>query len=731
MLSVSPSATGAATVDTAPAVTVSAVTSNAPTHYYTFFAGNATSVAAGTPVGFYVVPEDASGNDVNSYTGTAEFTSSDLAALLPANATFTLPTTSTGSEGIRVNVTFNTTGSQTITATDTGNASISGSSTINVTAAPPAPVTTQYQLSFAGSATSVVAGTPIGLYITPETASGTATTNYTGTVRFNSSDLAALLPANTTFSVPTSSTATSEAIRVNVTFNTVGSQTLSVTDTSNEAITSSTSINVTAAPAPAVATQYKVTFASSSTSVVAGTSIPVYVTPETASGGSVNNYTGTAAFTSSDLAALLPANTTFTLPTSSTGGEGIRVLVTFNTVGTQTVTATDTVNPSITGSASINVTAAPAPAVATQYHVFFAGNATSVAAGTPIGFYVVPETASGAAVNNYTGTAGFTSSDLAALLPPNTTFTLPTTSTGTEGIRVNVTFNTVGSQTLTATDTANSTIFGTGSINVTAAPPAPVTTQYQLSFAGSATSVVAGTPIGLYITPETASGTATTNYTGTVRFNSSDLAALLPANTTFSVPTSSTATSEAIRVNVTFNTVGSQTLSVTDTSNEAITSSTSINVTAAPAPAVATQYKVTFASSSTSVVAGTSIPVYVTPETASGGSVNNYTGTAAFTSSDLAALLPANTTFTLPTSSTGGEGIRVLVTFNTVGTQTVTATDTVNPSITGSASINVTAAPAPAVATQYHVFFAGNATSVAAGTPIGLYVIPETASGSA
>ncbi len=487
------------------------------------------------------------------------------------------------------------------------------------------------------------------------------------------------MPPNTTFTLATTSTGT-EGLRVNVTFNTIGSQSVTATDTVNSSITGSASINVTSAPAPAVATQYSVGFASGATSVVVGTAIPVYITAETASGGPVNNYTGTAAFTSSDLAALLPANTTFTLPTSSTSGEGIRVLVTFNTVGTQTFTATDAANPSITGSATINVTSTPPPAVTTQYHVFFAGNATSVVAGTPIGFYVTPETASGGSVNDYTGTAGFTSSDLAALLPANTTFTLPTSSTAGEGIRVNVTFNTVGSQSLTATDTANSSIFGTAGINVTAPVPV-VTSQYHVFFAGNATSVVAGTQVGLYVIPETASGGAVNNYTGTAGFTSTDLAALLPPNTTFTLPATSTG-GEGIRVNVTFNTVGQQSITAADTTNAMIVGSASINVTPVP---VATQFSVKLATSSTSgITPGTTTYAYVVPEDAAGQAVSNYSGTVHFTSNDTAAVLPADYTFT-PTPGSE-EYARVAVVFNTPGSVTLTATDTATPSITGTSS---------------------------------------------
>jgi hypothetical protein len=65
-------------------------------------------------------------------------------------------------------------------------------------------------------------------------------------------------------------------------------------------------------------------------------------------------YLGTIQFTSSDSAAVLPANYTFT----STDAGTHSFSVSLNTVGTQSITATDTVTSSVTGTASgINVTA--------------------------------------------------------------------------------------------------------------------------------------------------------------------------------------------------------------------------------------------------------------------------------------------------------------------------------------------------------------------------------------
>ena len=90
--------------------------------------------------------------------------------------------------------------------------------------------------------------------------------------------------------------------------------------------------------------------------MVAGSSFSVTVTALDQFGNTVTNYAGTVHFTSSDAQAVLPANS------GLTNGVG-SFSVTLRTAGSQTVTATDTVTSSITGSATIIVTAASGGAI--------------------------------------------------------------------------------------------------------------------------------------------------------------------------------------------------------------------------------------------------------------------------------------------------------------------------------------------------------------------------------
>jgi hypothetical protein len=98
----------------------------------------------------------------------------------------------------------------------------------------------------------------------------------------------------------------------------------------------------------------------------------------------------------------------------------------------------------------------------------------------------------------------------------------------------------------------------------------------------------------------------------------------------------------------------------------------------------ATKLQVTAPSS---VTAGVLFTITVTGQTSGNGMDCLYTGRITFTSSDGAAVLPANYTFTKRDAGSH----TFTVTLKTNGSQTVTATDTVTSTITGSASVTVNA----------------------------------------
>ncbi|HET9791033.1 MAG TPA: Ig-like domain repeat protein [Candidatus Angelobacter sp.] len=161
------------------------------------------------------------------YTGTVHFTSSDNAAVLPADYTFTL-----ADAGFHHFVTtLNTSGAQTITVTDTKLPGFTGTSTLQVNV----PNVAQLQFAAPGTATT---GVPITFSITALDASSIPVTNYNGTIHFTSTDAAAVLPANSPMVNGLGS--------FTATFNTAGFQTLQATDVTRASVTGSIQVTATA-----------------------------------------------------------------------------------------------------------------------------------------------------------------------------------------------------------------------------------------------------------------------------------------------------------------------------------------------------------------------------------------------------------------------------------------------------------------------------------------------------
>lgn len=200
-----------------------------------------------------------------------------------------------------------------------------------------------------------------------------------------------------------------------------------------------------------------------------GQSFDFPVTTESASLQTIKTYTGTVHFTSSDPAAVLPADYTYT-----TADAGLHnFVVSLNTPGTQTITATDTAFPLLAGIATYTVPAG----LTTHFSIAEPGNATL---GVPIPVVVTARDSSNNIVANYTGTIHFTTSDAAATLPPDSTLT---NGSGT----FSITFNTAGTQSMVVGDTKNQTLFSLGGGSTVAAAPANPTTTIVISSLNTST----------------------------------------------------------------------------------------------------------------------------------------------------------------------------------------------------------------------------------------------------
>jgi hypothetical protein len=590
--------------------------------------GFPTTTAAGASHTLTVTAEDAFGNPAAGYRGTVHFTSSDGQAVLPANYTFV--SGDGGAHTFANALTLKTTPTQSITATDIVTGSITGTQA-GITVTPLAAV----DLTVTGYPSPTIAGAAHNVTITAKDAFGNVATAYTGTVHVTSSDASAVLPPNYTFTGGDAG-----VHNLSVTLKTGPTQSITVTDTGNGTISGSQgSITVGAA----AAASYTVT---ATTTQVSGTPFTVSVAVKDGFGNTVTTYAGTIHFTSTDGAAGLPADYTFVL-----GDAGSHTFngVTLATVGAQTITATETPGAAISGtSGSITVNAGAA------MHFTVSGYVASTVAGASHNVTVTAKDAAGNTVTTYPGTVHITSSDGQAQLPLNNTL-----SSGTRTFAVAL--GTVGTQTITATDTVNGSITGSqAGITVTEG----AATHFIVS--GYPASTIAGTSHNVTVTAKDAFGNTATAYAGTVHFSSTDGAAVLPANTTLTAGTGTFA--------ATLRTAPTQSIVATDTVTGSITGSQAgITVT----PETAATLVVT---ASTPQTAGATFTVTVTAKDAFDNTATGYTGTVQLTSSDGAAILPANHPFT------GGEaGVHAFtgVTLVTAGSSTVTATDTGNGTITG------------------------------------------------
>ena len=592
------------------------------------------STTFGSAFSFTVTAVDGSLNTITGYTGTVHFTSTDGAATLPADATLT--------NGVGTfSATLNTLGNQTITATDTVTAITGTSGTINVLTGP----VTHFSVSAPGAAT---AGTSFNATVTALDSGNHTVTSYAGTVHFTTT--------SSSYNLPADSTLTNGVGTFSVKLNTAGNQTLTAEDTTTTSINgTSGTITVSAGPAGF----FNVV---SPSTVIQGVPFNITVNAFDSFGNAATTYTGPVSFNSGDGAAVLPGNSALVAGTGTFS-------VTLNTLGTQSIDVHDVASPGITGNTG-PITVQPGGVT----HFGLSAPATAMA-GDTVNVTVTALDALNNVVTGYTGTVKITTSDGHASLPANSKLT--------NGVKTfSVVLRTAMNTAVTATDTVNASITGTATVAVSAGPA----TRFRINLRGNA---VAGSPYAGNVQATDLYGNAITSYNGTVHFTSTDGAATLPADTTL--------TNGAANFNATFYTIGSQTLTVTDTVTPSMTStSVPFSVVAGPV----THFGISAPASAT--VGGT-FSVTVTALDRLGNTVTGYTGTVHFTSTDGHAVLPANATLV--------NGVKTFnVTLRTSGSQTVTATDTVKASITGAATITV----APAAPARFRINLRGNPK---AGTP--------------
>jgi hypothetical protein len=382
-------------------------------------------VAAGLARTFTVEALDSNGNILAACNGsTVHFTSSDPQAILPVDYTFIV-----GDNGVHTfYTTFKTEGTQSITVTD--DIATATQAGITVTA----PIA--QSLSVSTFPSPMIAGQAGSFTISALDTLGNVMTNYTGSVHLSCTDPLAVFPADYTFTAADNGTHTFSA-----TMQTVGPQILYVYDAVNGIGNGGSFIRVNAA---AASTMTVAGFPSSTTAGVDGS---LTVTLKDPYGNIASGYRGTVHFTSSDAGAILPANYTFTASDA-----GVHTFhATLKTAGTQSITDKDVAAAGITDTdGGIMVKAAAASS-------FLISAPGTINQGVGFSLTLTVRDAYGNVVTGYTGTIRFKSTDNTATLPNNFTFTA-----ADQGVHTftGLVLRKKGKQTITVTDTLNSSVNG-------------------------------------------------------------------------------------------------------------------------------------------------------------------------------------------------------------------------------------------------------------------------------
>jgi S-adenosylmethionine hydrolase len=488
-----------------------------------------TQITAGTDLSAKVTVTDAWGNRVKNYFGTVHFDTSAALAGLPADYTFN------GEDaGVHTfTLTLNTSGNQTLSVVDTSNALLTGSVSGAVKPGEASSVLVTFPVS-------TTAGTAQEFTVAAVDAFGNVATDYRGTVEFSSSDVQAGLPASYTFANKDEGSHTFTA-----TLRTVGLQSITVQDT--EAGFTATQSGIRVSPAVAAGSFVVTGFPATTAGVAQSFTVAV----KDVFGNLATGYTGTVLFSSSDVQAGLPASYTFT-----EADAGVHTFTaTLKTAGTQSITVKDAGNAASGSETGIAIAASP---ILSSLSVT---GFPATTAGTAQKFTVKATDAYGNAVTGYTGTVTFSSSDVQAGLPASYTFTAADAGSHT----FTATLKTAGTQAITVTDAASGIVASETGITVNAG----AATQFSISAPVTATQ---GVGFKITVTVLDAYGNVVTGYRGKVRLNSTDGKGG-KQDYTFS------SSDRGVHVfSYTFNALGNQTLTVVDSSNDAILGTATVNV---------------------------------------------------------------------------------------------------------------------------------------------------------
>ncbi len=528
------------------------------------------------------------------------------------------------------------------------------------------------QLQMSAPTTSI-AGNTFNVTVSAIDTTGSIAAGYTARVRFASTDGLAGLPPDYTFTPEDAGSHT-----FSVTLKTSGSRFVSATEVGGS-INGGANLSVT----PQVASVLALGGGAGAIGVLR----PIAIVARDVYGNQASSYNGTVHFTSSDPAAVLPSDLVLVNGAAAAN-------VKFLTVGTQTLTATDVIFPSISGTVSSDATAPVASSFAvTGYPTTVAGNSNN--------FTVSVVDTIGQTATGYTGTVYFTSSDVQAGLPAMYSFT--TADAGVHSF--SATLKTSGNQSISVRDLTGALTGAEAGIAVAASD----FSKFLLSVPNGADSkghvlVTAGENIQLKVRAIDQFGNSISSYVGTIGLTSSDVAASLPNTYTFSTADGG---EHVFSVYLATATVNGQvwSFSMADSTNPAslatITNFEVVN-------GAATLFKVAL---SANLVAGQPFTSKVTAADAFGNTAKNYFGTIHFVTSAANSVLPVDYTF----DSTDLGVHDFTVALNSAGAQTLTAVDSSNSSVRGVETGSI----APSIATSLSLSVGG---STVAGSAVSVTV---------
>ncbi len=592
----------------------------------------AKTAIAGATATVTVTAEDAEGSIATTgYTGTVSLSSNSADAWVKDGATGTLtaPTGSgssyvdgsygflSGDNGVATfTVTINKAGSDEFEATATGLETVSDTLTVKAgamnkfgvaitTTAPKANGSTCSAASpTAGTSQCWIDGEPIAVKVTAEDAEGNTVTGYTGTMTLAGSDNDAVTYATASATNYTFTTANDGvktfAVKLQGCEELISTDTEPCSDllTAADTTTSSEKGTTTALVVPGSVVRLVLAAPSSyktATGIVSGASTVYTTTPENSYGEPVAPFTDKIHFSSSDEWAQLPSSEPYTY---GNGNAAEQDNITLHTPGNETITVKDLTTKTITASTVvIKVTAGNAD----HLDIFADDNAEDG--------QTIPVTVAVMDSSDFPVTTGYTNTVTLTSTATNTSYNQTLTHTLTDGVHtfdVPVTGCTSGTCTMTfsAADDANSAHVSQVSFVVHVTPGA--VTQFAVIAGGSTAkapgNATAGTEVtGVSVAAENQYGDIVSDYTGTVHFTSTDPDADLPANFTFNGgPDTSTTCGSSLKITcdngwgvfnatneatapgeITFNTAGTQTITVKAVNRPTIKGTAKVTVIAA------------------------------------------------------------------------------------------------------------------------------------------------------